>query len=216
MSSSSRPPVRVIGPDRKGDYTIDVLHAGGQSAWWAQPSSILFELAKALSSALRPAPISAAPRERERTLLLYCPEQGGWQTGEWIPERECWVSTGAIDEFLEPTHWTEVPPEPEAMTVEGMIPVRLASASGRVLFNAPRLQAAWIGSRRDRLFEYADDLKLTPVQQPGSWHSDDHWIASRPMSDAEKEAFLREVEEDNRSVAEDLQRYAGRDGDTHR
>ena len=49
------------------------------------------------------------PRIAERTLLLYCPEQGGWQTGEWLHERQCWVSTAAIDEVLEPTMWTEAP-----------------------------------------------------------------------------------------------------------
>src|SRR5687768_414643 len=80
------------------------------------------------------------------------------------------------------------------------LPVRLASRTGRVLFNAPRLRAATLGYRRDRFFEYADDLKLTPVQEPGVWCKDDHWIASRPMSDGEKATFLREVEEDNRSV----------------
>jgi hypothetical protein len=48
-------------------------------------------------------------RLRERTLLLYCPEQGGWQKGEWCR----WVSTADIETVLEPTHWTEVPPEPK-------------------------------------------------------------------------------------------------------
>ena len=60
-----------------------------------------------------PMPISRAPRIHERTLLLYCPEQGGWQTGEWLHERECWVSTAATEEELEPILWTEVPPQPE-------------------------------------------------------------------------------------------------------
>ena len=61
----------------------------------------------------RPQPIATAPQIPERTLLLYCPEQGGWQTGEWLDERKCWVSTAAIEECLEPTLWTEVPPVPE-------------------------------------------------------------------------------------------------------
>ena len=60
-----------------------------------------------------PMPMSRAPRIHERTLLLYCLEQGGWQTGEWLHERKCWVSTAAIDEDLEPTLWTEVPDESE-------------------------------------------------------------------------------------------------------
>jgi hypothetical protein len=36
-------------------------------------------------------PVATAPRDPERTILLYCPEQGGWQTGEWCEGR--WVST---------------------------------------------------------------------------------------------------------------------------
>src|SRR5829696_8092609 len=28
-------------------------------------------------------PIETAPREPERTLLLFCPEQAGWQAGQW-------------------------------------------------------------------------------------------------------------------------------------
>jgi hypothetical protein len=38
-----------------------------------------------------PEPIATAPREREGTLLPYCPEQAGWQTGEWCDGR--WAST---------------------------------------------------------------------------------------------------------------------------
>jgi hypothetical protein len=54
-------------------------------------------------------PMSRAPKIQERTLLLYCPERGGWQTGEWLHERKCWVSIAAIEEVLEPTLWTEAP-----------------------------------------------------------------------------------------------------------
>ena len=49
-----------------------------------------------------PQPIASAPYNPERTLLLYCPEQGGWQTGEWCEGR--WVSTADIAIVLEPTH----------------------------------------------------------------------------------------------------------------
>ena len=59
-----------------------------------------------------PMPMSRAPKIQERTLLLYCPEQGGWQTGEWLHERKCWVSSAAIEEVLEPTLWTEAPEAP--------------------------------------------------------------------------------------------------------
>jgi hypothetical protein len=54
-----------------------------------------------------------AARIHERTLLLYCPEQGGWQTGEWHHEQRCWVSTADIEVVLEPILWTEAPPEPQ-------------------------------------------------------------------------------------------------------
>jgi hypothetical protein len=58
-----------------------------------------------------PQPISQAPRDAEWTLLLFCPEQGGWQTGEWCEGR--WVSTADIEIVLEPTHWTDVPEPPK-------------------------------------------------------------------------------------------------------
>jgi hypothetical protein len=54
--------------------------------------------------------ISTAPKAQERTLLLYCPEQGGWQTVKWFEGR--WVSTADVEVVLEPTHWTDVPEEP--------------------------------------------------------------------------------------------------------
>ena len=95
------------------------------------------------------------------------------------------------------------------MAVPLELPVRLASSSGEVLFRAPRSEAANLGGRRDRFFEYEDGLKLTAAQQPGVWHRDDHWIASRPMSDAEKQRFLKELEEDNREVLEMLRTGAG-------
>ena len=56
-------------------------------------------------------PIVTAPKEPERPLLLYCPEQAGWQTGKWVEERGRWVSTAAQQLCLEPTHWMEAPPE---------------------------------------------------------------------------------------------------------
>ena len=91
------------------------------------------------------------------------------------------------------------------------VPVRLSSSRGRVLFKAPRFTAAWIGYRREGFFEYAGDLKLIPVQQPGTLARDDHWVASRPMSEAEKAACLREVDHDNRAVEGELRRGAGPD-----
>jgi hypothetical protein len=64
----------------------------------------------AIAGASIPEPIATAPRERERTLLLYCPEQAGSQTGEWGEGR--WVSTADIEIVLEPTHWMDVPAFP--------------------------------------------------------------------------------------------------------
>jgi hypothetical protein len=54
-------------------------------------------------------PIGTAPEEPGRPLLLWCPEQAGWQTGEWLNERG-WVSTLDANTHLEPTHWMEAPP----------------------------------------------------------------------------------------------------------
>ena len=59
----------------------------------------------------RPREIDSAPRIATQILLLYCPKQGGWQTGEWYPEKNRWVSNMNM-ETLHPTHWAEVPREP--------------------------------------------------------------------------------------------------------
>ena len=55
-------------------------------------------------------PIETAPREPERTLLLWCPEQGGWHTGEWFDGR--WLSSADLTTVLEPFYWTSEPEEP--------------------------------------------------------------------------------------------------------
>jgi hypothetical protein len=64
----------------------------------------------------RPKPIDEAPRDGERTLLLYCPQQGGWHAGEWFRGR--WAA--AIDQTrtLEPTHWLAGPEPPETRMPE--------------------------------------------------------------------------------------------------
>jgi len=59
----------------------------------------------------RPRVIDQAPRVPNQTLLLYCPTQGGWQTGEWNAEKQDWVST-LNRQPLHPTHWAEVPDGP--------------------------------------------------------------------------------------------------------
>jgi hypothetical protein len=54
-----------------------------------------------------PHPISSAPKETERTLLLYCPEQGGWHVGKWLLDK--WAATIGTEHLLNPTHWMDVP-----------------------------------------------------------------------------------------------------------
>ena len=57
-------------------------------------------------------PIATAPTDDpERTLLLYCPEQGSWQTGVCFEGR--WLDFATLTIELEPTHWLPEPPELE-------------------------------------------------------------------------------------------------------
>lgn len=60
----------------------------------------------------RPLSIDTAPRLPAHIVLLYCPRQGGWQTGEWYPGKNRWVSNMNMD-TLHPTDWAEVPLEPK-------------------------------------------------------------------------------------------------------
>src|SRR3954465_4857282 len=56
--------------------------------------------------------IAAAPTDApERTLLLYCPEQGGWQASVFFEGR--WLDFATLTTKLEPPHFTDVLPEPE-------------------------------------------------------------------------------------------------------
>src|SRR3954469_17682383 len=57
-------------------------------------------------------PIATAPKERDRTLLLYCCEQGGWRTGTWSEDEQRWIAISACDETLDPSHWADPPPMP--------------------------------------------------------------------------------------------------------
>jgi hypothetical protein len=45
---------------------------------------LLKEMRGAAASRPEPQPIHTAPQDRGRTLLLYCPDQGGWHSGEWF------------------------------------------------------------------------------------------------------------------------------------
>ena len=73
--------------------------------------AIMFAVAEARLGE-RPRPIETAPHVPTRIFLLYCPKQGGWQTGEWYPQKDRWVSNMNM-ETLHPTHWTGVPREPQ-------------------------------------------------------------------------------------------------------
>jgi hypothetical protein len=60
-------------------------------------------------------PIEDAPQEPDTSILLFCPEQGGWHVGEWWPnDRPRWVAVIDADIELEPTHWQPAPPYPRA------------------------------------------------------------------------------------------------------
>ena len=92
----------------------------------------------------------------------------------------------------------------------GDCPVRLSSSTGQVLFKAPYPAGAFTGVRRNRPIELRDDLTLTFAQrEPLTFSRDDHWIASRRMSKAEQEAFIKEVERHNSVLEEEMRRGAG-------
>jgi hypothetical protein len=58
----------------------------------------------------RPQPIDTAPREPGQPLLLFCPEQDGWHTGEWHQGE--WTDALTRSKHLDPTHWIGVPENP--------------------------------------------------------------------------------------------------------
>jgi hypothetical protein len=70
-----------------------------------------------------PRAISSAPRDdrRERSILLYCPDQGGWQAGVWFDGR--WTDFATMTVELEPTYWTEAAPDMEAADPEWVLSV---------------------------------------------------------------------------------------------
>jgi hypothetical protein len=74
--------------------------------------------------------IATAPTDDpERTLLLFCPEQGGWHTGLFFEGR--WLDFATLAVALEPTHWLPEPPEPdEAERVAQRIEHRASDPKG--------------------------------------------------------------------------------------
>lgn len=59
---------------------------------------------------MMPQPISTAPQEDDKPLLLFCPHQGGWHTGVWF--RGKWLAYVDTSVVLEPSHWLSVPADP--------------------------------------------------------------------------------------------------------
>jgi hypothetical protein len=58
-------------------------------------------------------PIAQAPTHNpEQQFHVFCPEQGGWQTGVFFEGR--WVDYATLSVELEPTHFIHVLPDPEA------------------------------------------------------------------------------------------------------
>jgi len=53
----------------------------------------------------------------ERTLLLFCPEQGGWHTGVFVEGH--WLDFATLTLALEPTYWLPEPPEPDEAERQG-------------------------------------------------------------------------------------------------
>jgi hypothetical protein len=65
-----------------------------------------------VAAATRPQPIASAPKAAHRDLLLYCPGQGGWYTGEWLGEK--WLLAVDAEHELKPTHWMVAPAAPRS------------------------------------------------------------------------------------------------------
>ena len=55
-------------------------------------------------------PIETAPQDAGLQLLLYCPTQGGWHTGEWY--QGAWTDALTRVKNLHPTYWTDLPRAP--------------------------------------------------------------------------------------------------------
>src|SRR3954452_24969869 len=72
--------------------------------------------------------IATAPTDDpERTLLLFCPEQGGWHTGLFVEGR--WLDFATLTLELEPTYWLPEPREPDEAKREGLVAQRTKKRS---------------------------------------------------------------------------------------
>jgi len=59
---------------------------------------------------MTPQPLQTAPKVENAPLLLYCPEQGGWQTGFCFGG--VWFAVIDHSISLEPSHWMYLPEDP--------------------------------------------------------------------------------------------------------
>ena len=57
-----------------------------------------------------PQPMDTAQHDSDMPLLLFCPNQGGWQIGVWLEGR--WLDYASFSVTLDPTHWMPIPPDP--------------------------------------------------------------------------------------------------------
>ena len=69
---------------------------------YAEPVAITLPAAQSIDS---------APRDAATTLLVYCPDFGGWHTAEWLGAK--WLDAATLSHELQPTHWTTVPGNPQ-------------------------------------------------------------------------------------------------------
>src|SRR4051794_2485471 len=102
MPLSRRPTItfetveRGSAPDGPRSPALERVHAlSAELSRGRENSKVLVrELFEAIGQvhAERSAPqqIETAPKVPQRPLLLFCPEQGGWQPGEWVEESEGW------------------------------------------------------------------------------------------------------------------------------
>jgi hypothetical protein len=64
-----------------------------------------------------PEPIETAPRDTATTLLVYCPDFGGWHTAEWLGAK--WLDSATLSHELHPNRWSNVPGDPDEPAHEG-------------------------------------------------------------------------------------------------
>lgn len=61
-----------------------------------------------------PQPITTLQPKPDTSYLLFCPEQGGWHTGEWwnVEGAGRWIAVIDTESELYPTHWMSAPADP--------------------------------------------------------------------------------------------------------